>query len=114
YFGWPANSIAFHPYDNAGGTCTTSWAQTEDGVLDVYKDRARFGLMTFDTLPDAGTGASGALLPDGTTGMAGMWSYYLNWQGGGSAATGQLPACTPVTFEVGARNPAAPPWEGRL
>ncbi|MEJ7731678.1 MAG: hypothetical protein WKG00_21010 [Polyangiaceae bacterium] len=104
----------YHPYNNAAGTCTLS--QLDDGLLDVYKERVRFSMMTFDTLPDGHTGrALSGLVPDNTGGVAGNWSYFLNWQlvnDGG--ANGQLPACSAVRHEVGARNSAAPSWEGGL
>src|SRR5262249_35862606 len=35
YYGWPTGGIKYHPYNDAGSTCST-WAQAEDGVLDVY------------------------------------------------------------------------------
>src|SRR5262249_31950343 len=111
--GWPAGGIKYHPYNNAAGTCATPWTQSTDGILDTFRDRVRFGLMTFDTMPDPGTGASGANY-DAATGLAGMWSYYLGWNGSGSPATGNPPNCLIHPFEVGARGPAAPPWEGRL
>src|SRR5262249_32001846 len=50
----------------------------------------------------------------------GAWSYFLNWQNGGacggnvSCAKGHPTACIDQVMEVGARNSAAPPWEGRL
>lgn len=111
---WPPGAIKYHPYNNPAAACAEpGWKQLTDGILDTFRDRVRFGLMTFDTLPDAGTGANGGLA-NAQTGVPGMWSYFLNWQSGGAPASGNPPNCSPQLIEVGARNPAAPPWEGRL
>jgi type IV pilus assembly protein PilY1 len=110
---FPTNAIKSHPHNNAAGTCATAFQQATDGLLDVYSDRVRFGLMTFDSNPNAGTGlVSGAI--SNTTGTAGNWSYYLDWNNGGTPANGNPANCAASTFELGARNPAAPPWEGRM
>jgi type IV pilus assembly protein PilY1 len=113
WWDFPSNAIKSHPWDNAAGTCTTPFDQANDGLLDVYSDRVRFGLMTFDSNPNAGTGLSNGS-PSYGTGTAGNWSYYLDWNNAGAAANGNPPNCTASDFEVGARNPAAPPWEGRM
>jgi type IV pilus assembly protein PilY1 len=111
WYDWPAGSIAYH--DALGNACST-WSQKSDGLLDTFRDRVRFGMMTFDTLPDQSTGLTSGSL-DYKTGMQGMWSYYSGWNpGSGSYAQGYPPNCASAAFEVGARNPAAPPWEGRL
>lgn len=110
---WPAGAIKYHPHNDPLASCATPFKQLNDGILDVFRDRVRFGLMTFDTLPNAGTGANVGVA-DPESGMKGLWSYYLNWNGGGAPATGNPPNCSLQTIEVGARNPAAPPWEGRL
>jgi len=71
--------------------------------------------MTFDTSTDAGTGFNGVMgdasTANATTGKAGLWSYIV-----GSWAVGMPSGCTTGTKpqEVGARNSAAPPWEGRM
>lgn len=127
WYSWPANALKYHPFNNPAGNCgAPGFLQGDDGILDVFKDRVNFGVMTFDTFPDAGTGVSGALLPVGSTGMQGLFSYYLtrdsagnptaaSWAGGGGVpAKGQLAMCSLLDQEVGARNPGAPPWEGRL
>lgn len=101
-----------HYYTGVNNACATAWSQLDSGLMDTYKDRVRFSLMTFDTLPDAGTGWNGAA--DSTTGVPGMWSYFLNWAGGGAPAQGNPPNCAAQDTEVGARNPAAPLWEGPL
>jgi type IV pilus assembly protein PilY1 len=111
WYDWPANPIKFHG-PNYGGSCS-SWSQQANGIIDTFKDQIRFGLGTFDTLPDAGTGASGASVV-ASTGMLGHWSYFLNWNNGGTPAQGRPPNCALSNFEVGFRNPAAPPWEGRM
>ncbi|EYF01714.1 PilC/PilY family type IV pilus protein [Chondromyces apiculatus] len=105
-----SGAIVDHPYNNPAGTCATPWSQLETGFLDNAKDLVRFSMMTFDTITDEGTGVSNT-----ADGVQGMWSYYLNFQGGGGHAAGQPPGClTPQDFEVGSRNPAAPEWEGPL
>jgi type IV pilus assembly protein PilY1 len=114
WYDWPAGAISYHAWDNPSAPCAVPWQQNQDGILDTFLDRVRFGLMTFDSLPDEGTGLAGSLL-DGPSAVTGMWSYYDGWGGGGSPAKGKPPNCpTDRTMEVGARNPAAPPWEGRL
>jgi type IV pilus assembly protein PilY1 len=112
WYDWPGNSIAYH--DSLGNACTT-WSQKSDGLLDTFRDRVRFGMMTFDTLPDQSTGLISSSALDYPGGMQGMWSYYQGWNPGSSGyAQGNPPNCASAAFEVGARNPAAPPWEGRL
>ncbi|RLB54783.1 MAG: hypothetical protein DRI90_19955, partial [Deltaproteobacteria bacterium] len=112
-YDWPSTAINYHQYDNPSQACTVPFEQSSDGLLDVYVDRVRFGLMTFDPLPAGGTGVSGGVV-DYADGSAGMWSYYNDWQGTGSPVTGSLPNCAVKLLEVGARNAAAPPWEGRM
>ncbi len=80
-----------------GSPNSCTFDQADDGQLDIAKDLVRFGLMTFDNIPDKSTSA------------AGMWSYYV-----GSPKQGNLPACAAVDYEMGARNDNAPDWEGRL
>jgi type IV pilus assembly protein PilY1 len=85
------------------------FSQTQEGLLDIYKDMIRFGLMTFDARVGAGTGVSGGSA-DYSAGFDGNWSYYL-----GSKMTGHPANCSvDMDQEVGARNAAAPPWEGRM
>lgn len=106
----------------AVGSCTATDFKTDGlGILDTFRDQARFALMTFDTAPDPKTGWNGSShLP--VEGMAGQWSYFSGWNSGTPAPLYGWPAgCTvdPTllsnhTFELGARNPAAPPWEGPL
>lgn len=87
-----------------------AFSQIQDGILDVFKDKLRFGLMTFDSHTDEGTGFDGAGLEDYESGIEGHWSYFVD-----DAVTGQPIGCqTPFPQEVGARNPGAPPWEGRM
>ncbi|HSO00180.1 MAG TPA: hypothetical protein VLS89_17935, partial [Candidatus Nanopelagicales bacterium] len=103
-------AIIEHRYNDVNAGCSTPWSQLQTGFLDNAKDLVRFSMMSFDTLTNAGTGV---LSP--VDGVQGMWSYYLGFQGGGAISQGQPPGClTPQTFEIGARNPAAPDWEGPL
>ncbi|WP_437783523.1 hypothetical protein [Sorangium sp. So ce1097] len=110
------SSLREHPFDDATAPCAPGmgWEQASSGLLDVYGDRIRFSLMTFDTLPDRRTGLSGGA-PDPVGGMQGMWSYFLEFQSGaGYPARGNPPDCAVEDMEVGAKNPAAPLWEGPL
>ncbi|MEO8180326.1 MAG: hypothetical protein ABI895_15930 [Deltaproteobacteria bacterium] len=124
-FSWPANAV--NTYELLPGNVVSlsrpasqatlaaqlpcaGFAQLDDGLLDIYKNQVRFGLMTFDARVDAGRGYTG-VTPDYTTGSNGNWSYFL----GGVPAKGRPANCTTdVDQEVGARNAAAPPWEGRM
>lgn len=95
------------------------FTQLNNGALDGAKDLVRFGLMTFDSDVTPPTGVSPGSPPTITAGnpFNGMWSYFADWNlaSGASSAFGRPVNCaTPQLFEVGARNPAAPPWEGRL
>lgn len=105
-FSWLSPS--YHPY-LAAGTC--NFLQSPDGLIDSLGDVLRFGLMTFDTLPDPATGyMSGSYGPQYSSGAEGAWSYFVS-----SAASGHPVDCmTAQTLEVGVRNGSAPPWEGRL
>lgn len=120
-FSWPTNAV--NTFELAGGLVSrpasaaalavqppcTGFAQLDDGLLDIYKNQVRFGLMTFDARVNAGVGYSG-ITPDYSTGSDGNWSYFL-----GAAANGHPANCSfEVDQEVGARNAAAPPWEGRM
>jgi type IV pilus assembly protein PilY1 len=107
-----AGGINYHNYSGSGA-CTFS-QPGNDGVLDNFQDSVRFALMTFDTSPDPGTGFDGQMLSatiNPTTGKKGLWSYVV-----GNSAQGMPAGCTtgPKDEEVGARNAAAPPWEGRM
>jgi type IV pilus assembly protein PilY1 len=104
--------------------------QYADGAIPSATSLLRFGLMTFDQDPDSNIGVlPGAPLKVVGSGFVdmssqktfngafdGMWSYYPGWNTGAMCPyTGQPPGCGgPVTYAVGARNPAAPPWEGRM
>ncbi|XXX79999.1 hypothetical protein WMF30_14615 [Sorangium sp. So ce134] len=105
-------SLRWHRFDDVAQAC--AWAPQGPGLLDVYQDRIRFSLMTFDTLPDASTGIVGGV-HNAASGMRGMWSYFLEFQSGaGYPARGNPPDCAVEDVEVGAKNPAAPLWEGPL
>ena len=126
---FPGSAIVMRPYgqvtidQSAGHTMSCAFGQLSDGILAVYQDIARFGLMTFDQDPSPATGVSASspfsvLSPAQGGAFTGMWSYYPNWGGGGAGVPAQGNPLTCSTgaqaFEVGARNPAAPPWEGRM
>lgn len=119
---WPNRAVNTFPFDvgssrvlrpGAGSLPTyagcPAFSQTNDGLLDVYEDMVRFGLMTFDARVGAGTGLVGTAA-DYQGGFDGNWSYYR-----GSPKTGRPADCSfDMNQEVGARNAAAPPWEGRM
>lgn len=124
---WGTSNFGFRKYNGASlgaiGSCNPTDFKTDGlGILDTFRDQARFGLMTFDTQPDPKTGWTGtAHVP--TAGMAGQWSYFPGWDGSGTSSPvyGWPAGCTidPGTLsthlhELGARNPSAPPWEGPL
>jgi type IV pilus assembly protein PilY1 len=118
-FLWGTTPWKYHLYNNASTACT-NFRQAETGVLDSYRDRIRFGLMTFDGAVDAGTGLNGTKA-DYTAANAGTWSYFLDWRNNpacasnASCAKGRPGGCaTSSNMEVGARNASAPPWEGRM
>src|SRR5690606_23280169 len=87
-YGFPANGIVTLPFSPpasvsrpssfAGFTPCSGFQQAPDGVLDVFREKVRFGLMTFDTHVSAGTGLTGSNDRDAASGIAGTWSYYLN------------------------------------
>jgi type IV pilus assembly protein PilY1 len=110
------------PVQHTYGTSNTSTcgdpkfqAQFLDGALDSQVDIMRFGLMTFDQDPDSGTGVTPSNQVANPA-FAGMWSYFPGWNTGGACTYyGNPPNCSTQTLmAVGARNPAAPPWEGRM
>lgn len=114
-FDFPANSFLGHPYNAIGGACA-GFTQSSDGLLDSFVDRVRFGLMTFDNSTTAGRGfLSGSSTADFASGVDGEWSYFPGWSPGpGNPAQGMPAGCNVSSVvEVGSRNPAAPPWEGR-
>jgi len=102
-----------HAYGNVNTACAAtaceSFLQSGDGIIDAYGSGVRFGLMTFDSLIDEARGYSGTS-PQLASGVEGAWSYYV-----GSASEGKPANCSATSpYEVGGRNAAAPPWEGRM
>ena len=98
-----------------GSTC--DFLQADDGQLDAARSYARFSLMTFDNDIDAGIGVT--QVTNGQVGanpFQGQWSYQPSqaFPYGGTIGMGAPANCSPTPFEVGARNWAAPPWEGRM
>ena len=102
--------------------------QYQDGAIPSSTALMRFGLMTFDQDPSPGIGVTigtgpkvlgngiiDALSPSYGA-FAGMWSYFPGWNTGAACThTGEPVNClTPQMLAVGARNAAAPPWEGRM
>lgn len=124
---WGTSSFGFRQWNgtalNVIGSCgVTDYRSDGLGILDTFKDQARFALMTFDTATDPQTGWNGTgHLP--AAGMAGTYSYFPGWNGGGPSqpAYGWPAGCSvdPGSLsshlnELGSRNPSAPPWEGPL
>jgi len=113
---FPANAITTRLLSGTVGTCP--FTQFQDGVLDSARDMIRFGLMTYDQDTAAGIGVTLPGLQVTSTPLTpfdGNWSYFPGWNGAGSPEAGNPADCTTSSiFEVGARNPAAPPWEGRF
>lgn len=115
-----------------------SFNQLSNGVIDAYKGQVRFGLMTFDSLTDERVELEGGdnTKVDDVNASKGTYSYWFrrdgsgddaDWRAGASGdgdwleashtdyAVGRPPLCeTFQSMEVGARGPAAPPWEGRM
>lgn len=115
-FAFPPNALKPHKYDDPLIGCAAPFKQYADGLMDAFSDNVRFGLMTFDSNTGAQTGLVAPDQPNHLAGTIGGWSYFPNWHtGGGNPAQGNPELCnTPQGLEVGARNPAAPPWEGKL
>lgn len=112
---FPANAIVTRLASGAPSACTFN--QYANGVLDSARDMIRFGMMTYDQDPAEGTGMSSSTLVANTpaTPFDGQWSYYAGWKNGTGGLSGKPADCTVASlFELGARNPAAPPWEGRF
>src|SRR5882672_10711258 len=74
-FSWGTTPFKYHLWNNTATACS-NFQQSATGLLDTYRDRMRFGLMTFDTSADAGTGVTGITSPDYGTGTLGAWSYF--------------------------------------
>src|SRR5690606_26671783 len=53
-------STVSRPSSFAGFTPCAGFQQAPDGVLDVFREKVRFGLMTFDTHVNPGTGLNGS------------------------------------------------------
>jgi type IV pilus assembly protein PilY1 len=99
-----------------------NFTQLANGAIDSMSPLVRFGLMTFDQDPLANTGVTGngATPPVFTVAanpFIGMWSYYPGWSTAQACTLlGNPVGCTspPTIMAVGARNSAAPLWEGRM
>jgi len=127
---FPPTAVITRPYGQYSNTTPNScqFLQYSDGVIPSFTSFVRFGLMTFDNDPSQGTGVTTgspilvnntpAADPESTASGAflGMWSYYKNWNTGAACTYLGNPAncSTPTVMAVGSRNPAAPPWEGRM
>jgi type IV pilus assembly protein PilY1 len=121
-FSFVPTAIKAHRVKNLAQSCPPAYGaggsipQTQDGLLDAFADKVRFGLMTFDGATSQKTGLTPGKTLDMAGGSEGLWSYYPGWDSGGTSyAKGKPEQClVDQTIEVGARNAAAPPWEGRM
>lgn len=112
-FEWAAPLEAQYPIDPDSLTgCTTPFSQVGNGVIDTFDDLVRFGLMSFDPLPDGGVGHN-SFGPNYTTGVRGTWSYLSGSPATGHPANCAVPSMNQV-MEVGVRNGAAPSSEGKM
>ena len=111
---FPSNAIVQHTYGTSN-TTACKFGQYQDGAIDTELDILRFGLMTFDQDPSPATGIT-AQSTVASPAFDGMWSYFPGWNTGASSTYLGNPAncATQTMLAVGARNPAAPPWEGRM
>ncbi len=126
---FPSDAIGTYLFDTLNGAApnnrtnppSCTFNQLTNGALDSASTLMRFGLMTFDNDPQPGIGVNGtpnyrtADTPNGP--FDGMWSYFAGWDTSpANAVQGWPSGCLtrPYYYELGARNPAAPPWEGRL
>jgi type IV pilus assembly protein PilY1 len=113
---FPSGAIVTHSY-GVQNTTACAFAQDASGALDTARDLMRFGLMTFDQDPSPGIGVTTGPSPQVLSPpFNGMWSYFPGWNTGAACTYYGNPAncMTQDLFAVGARNPAAPPWEGRM
>ncbi len=113
---FPSGSIVQHTY-GVQNTTTCTFSQDMSGALDSARDLMRFGLMTFDQNPSPGIGVTSGSNPQVLNSpFVGMWSYFPGWNTGAACTYYGNPVnCTAQELlAVGARNPAAPPWEGRM
>ena len=133
YQAFPADAISARQYGKLPGAyggpiaCSltsqgpvSGFAQNADGAITTMTDLMRFGMMTFDSDTDPSTGVSSNTIYT-TSPFTGMWTYFVpGWSstitGAGYPYSGDPAGCTtgPQILAVGARNPGAPPWEGRL
>jgi type IV pilus assembly protein PilY1 len=111
-----SGSLVTREYGKLAQPVTCTFAQNSDGAITQMKDLMRFGLMTFDQDPSAGVGVTTPGLAVNTTPFTGMWSYFPGWNTGSTCNyEGSPVGCSSQTLmAVGARNPAAPAWEGRM
>ena len=133
---WRKKPLATSQPYGSNETCEFD-AQDDDGLIDRYIRSIRFGLMTFDPSPawvratgksvEPGVVPGDPLTPYYEGGIGDIWSYFPGWNKS-PGEWGTAPSSTSYGMgwpdqcgetmnafqEVGARNPAAPPWEGRL
>jgi type IV pilus assembly protein PilY1 len=114
-----SSDVIARSYGSTSTTSNCTFSQLNNGALDSMNDLMRFGLMTFDQDPSSGTGIvpSGSNLLVGPSPVyTGGWSYYPGWNTNATCPyVGSPVNCAVATMmAVGARNPAAPPWEGRM
>ncbi|MEO7111747.1 MAG: hypothetical protein ABI183_15000, partial [Polyangiaceae bacterium] len=111
-----------------GSICATGpsgWDQASDGIIDLFSRQIRFGLMTADVGRlsgiDGTTETEQDWIPKSTNVVGNDFSYWYaspasNWlsrTGGHQGSYGKSTAGL-QSWDVGARNPYARPWQGRL
>lgn len=113
-----SGSLVSREYGLFATPVSCTFAQNNDGALTQMRDLMRFGMMTFDNDPDPSIGVTTGPTPQVTTSapFQGMWTYYPGWSSGAACTESGNPAscATSQLLAVGARNPAAPAWEGRM
>jgi type IV pilus assembly protein PilY1 len=113
-----SGSIVTREYGLLRTPVSCTFAQNNDGAIPQMRDLMRFGVMMFDSDPDASigvtTGSAPQVLPNAA--FTGMWTYYPGWDSGAACLEAGNPAgcATTSTLAVGARNSGAPAWEGRM
>ncbi|MGH7297474.1 MAG: hypothetical protein ACRELB_21235 [Polyangiaceae bacterium] len=116
YGALPPNDVACTGQTNGA---LLGFPQYPDGAFTTMRDLMRFGLMTFDSDTDPGTGVTTSTTIS-TPAFTGMWTYFPGWTADPTGSiypySGDPAGCTtgPQVLGVSARNPGAPPLEGRL
>jgi type IV pilus assembly protein PilY1 len=138
--GYVYDTTTMLPTTTPPTVCPGGFQQNSDGLISIAQNAIRFGMFTFDSDPLPNTGVAQPVADSQTTFnltfndvansspsntiTTGLWSYYNGWETAtapnwAGASVGRPAGCGEtgvplIGYEVGARNPAAPPWEGRM